>query len=303
MKTRRYVSFERKKAKWGYVFVLPLLFGMIFCFGIPFIKTVWYSLSKVNIGLDGINLERTGVLNYYNALFKDIFFREYAVSSLLTMLINIPLLMVFAFFSASILNTKFRGRSFVRALFFLPLALTSSAFMSFTLNDGMTQLMSNELVNNESLMTLQSYNIGRWLMDNGFLPKIASDYLSVAFDRIKEIINYSTVQILIFLTALQSAPKELYEAARVEGATGWELFWKITFPLSSTFLLPCAIYTIVDWSMSINNKAAQYLNDMGMKNYDFGLSAAMAIIYSTAVLLCIAAVTILMKRMVKKYDS
>jgi ABC-type sugar transport system permease subunit len=302
MRTKRYRTLEQKKALWGYLFALPLIFGVVFCFGIPALKASWYSLSDITVGSDGLELQFAGTVNYYDALFKDIYFRERAVSSLLTMLLNIPLMMVFAFFSATVLHPKFRGRALVRALFFLPLALSSAALIEFNLSDALSQVMGGSASQNEALQRMQVYNLGQWLLRNGILPDALAGYISAAFERIEEIIMYSSVQMLIFLAALQSTPKDLYEAARIEGASGWELYWKITFPMASPLLLPCAIYTIVDWSLSARNSALKYISDMGLSNHNFGLSAAMAMIYSLSVLLCVGMVTLLLRKVVKKYE-
>ena len=75
------------------------------------------------------------------------------------------------------------------------------------------------------------------------VPMVVVDYLIGAVNRIYEIITSSGVQILIFLAALQSIPSSMYEVARLEGATSYEIFWKITFPMVSPLILTNVIYT------------------------------------------------------------
>jgi len=78
------------------------------------------------------------------------------------------------------------------------------------------------------------------------LPAKLLDYITTAVGRINDIISMSGVQIVLFIAALQSIPSSLYEVAKIEGATGYETFWKITFPMVMPHIITNVVYTIVD---------------------------------------------------------
>lgn len=107
------------------------------------------------------------------------------------------------------------------------------------------------------------------------------NYLTGAVDRIYEIVSQSGVQILIFLAGIQTISPQLYEASKMEGATGYEAFWKITFPMVSPLILVNMIYTIID-SFS-RNELTDLIKTTGFVQFDFGLSSAMAWIYFLAI--------------------
>jgi len=114
-------------------------------------------------------------------------------------------------------------------------------------------------------------------------------YLTGAVDRIYQIISESGVQILIFLAGIQTISPQLYEASKIEGATGYEAFWKITFPMVSPLILVNVVYTIID-SFS-RNAMTDLIISTGFDNFDFGLSSAMAWIYFAVVMLILLITT------------
>ena len=91
---------------------------------------------------------------------------------------------------------------------------------------------------------------------------------------------------LIFLAGLQSISPSIYEASRIDGASGWETFWKITFPMISPMILVNAIYTIIDSFTRTSNPVMQFIN----KQLDYGVAGAMSWMYFILVILIIAIV-------------
>jgi ABC-type sugar transport system permease subunit len=118
--------------------------------------------------------------------------------------------------------------------------------------------------------------------------------------RIYEIVSQSGVQILIFLAGLQSISPSLYEAAKIEGSTGYEAFWKITFPMISPLILTNLVYTIID--SFISDKTSRLVVETAFKSYNFGLSAAMAWIYFAVIAFVLWITTLLVSRKVFYQD-
>jgi len=146
---------------------------------------------------------------------------------------------------------------------------------------------------------LQSIELKVMLMDVGVSETIVN-YLTSAVDRIYEIITQSGVQILIFLAGLQSISPSLYEASKIEGATGYEAFWKITFPMVSPLILTNLVYTIIDSFM--NNAITQMINTTAFQTLDFGLSSAMSWIYFGLIAVILAVSTYIVSRRVFYHD-
>ena len=92
---------------------------------------------------------------------------------------------------------------------------------------------------------------------------------------------------LIFLAGLQSISPSIYEACQIEGATGWETFWKVTFPMISPMILVNAVYTVIDSFTRSTNPVMSFLN---ASKADFGQRVAMSWIYFLIVVLIIAVV-------------
>lgn len=305
MKKRRMMTLSRKKARYGWLFVLPLCFGLIFQFGIPVLRSLQFAFSNVQVTETGMKPTLIGLSNFYTALMVNTTFREKAVQSLLTMLLNLPLITVFSFFAASILNQKFKGRFLVRTLFFLPLVLAAPALMNFDAGDALQSMMgaSNNFKSSQSLTGIESINLAQWLISSGVLPQRIAQYLASAADRIYDIIILSGVQILIFLAALQSIPPAMYEVAAMEGASAWESYWRITFPMTCPMMLTCMIFTIIDSFTGANNTTLDMIEETAFNQFNFGLSAAMSWIYTLLILLLLGLVVLMMGKVVKKYEN
>lgn len=299
------VTLSRKKARYGWLFVLPLCFGLIFQFGIPVLRSIQFAFSSVQVTENGMIPTFSGLSNFYIALMVNTTFREKAVQSLLNMLLNLPLITVFSFFAASLLNQKFKGRFLVRTLFFLPLVLAAPALMNFDAGDALQSMMgaSGNFKSSQSLTGIESVNLAQWLISSGVMPQTIAEYLASAADRIYDIIILSGVQILIFLAALQSIPPAMYEVAAIEGASAWESYWRITFPMTCPMILTCMIFTIIDSFTGANNTTLDMIEDTAFNNFNFGLSAAMSWIYTVLILLLLGLVVLMMRKVVKKYEN
>ena len=278
-KKKGIMTLNRKKACWGYLFVLPLVFGLIFQFGIPAVRSLWFAFCEVTVkGTEGFTAAFDGLQNFYDALLVNTNFREKAVKSLLAVLLNLPLITIFSFFAASLLNQKFRGRWLVRTIFFLPLVLAAPALMNFDAGDALQNMMgaSGNFKASESLAGIESVNLARLLISSGVLPQTIANYLASAADRIYDIVILSGVQILVFLAALQSIPATMYEVAAIEGASPWESYWRITFPMTCPMIMTCMIYTIIDSFTASTNATLEMIENTAFTTFNYGLSSAMS---------------------------
>lgn len=276
---RKISALKRKQGRYGYLFTFPLCFGLVFMFIIPVCQTLLYSVNEMTLTNNGIHLSFNGLENFRQVLMVDPFFKESVILSVRDMLINILLIAVFSFFMATLLNQKFHGRAVVRVVFFMTLVLASPVVLNFDSGNAMAYIVGNSGAGKGSegmAGAIRSVNLAPLLVAGG-IPQAFVSYLLAAADRVYETVVLSGVQTLIFLAALQSVPSSLYEACDMEGATGWEKYWMITFPMVKPMLVLVLVYTIIDsfaTSSTIDMIQSKMFDDI-----KFGPAAAMSVVY------------------------
>ncbi|WP_372662743.1 carbohydrate ABC transporter permease [Cohnella sp.] len=283
---------------WGFIYVLPWLLGFIFFFFVPLISSLRFSLSSVEANSNGIIVNFIGFKNYTEALTVNTSFNRILTESITNMVVNVPLIVIFSLFLAVLLNQKFIGRTLARAIFFLPVILASGVIMALD-STSLVQAINDTNAGGPIVGGLGSFELAMMMEDAG-ANEIIINYLTGAVDRIYQIVSQSGVQILIFLAGIQTISPQLYEASKMEGATGYEAFWKITFPMVSPLILVNVIYTIID-SFS-RNAMTDLIRETGFTAFNFGLSSAMAWIYFLAVSLILLISSYLISRKVFYYD-
>ncbi|WP_420808635.1 carbohydrate ABC transporter permease [Cohnella luojiensis] len=291
-------TYAQKKAMWGFIYVLPWLLGFIFFFFVPLIASLRFSLSKVEANAKGIIVNFIGFENYIEALTVNTSFNRILTESITNMVVNVPMIVIFSLFLAVLLNQKFLGRTFARAIFFLPVILASGVIMALD-STSLVQAINDANEGGSISRGLGSFELAMMMEEAGVSESIIN-YLTGAVDRIYQIVSQSGVQILIFLAGIQTISPQLYEASKMEGATGYEAFWKITFPMVSPLILVNVIYTIID-SFS-RNAMTDLIRETGFTSFNFGLSSAMAWIYFLAVSLILLISSYLISRKVFYYD-
>ncbi|NOU91189.1 ABC transporter permease subunit [Paenibacillus sp. LMG 31460] len=294
---KKRLSLEQTKAWYGVLFVSPLILGMVMLFLLPLIQSFRFSLSSIQMVEGGFAVLPKGISNYTSLFTSNPDYPRLLAEGVVNMVVNVPIIIIFSLFAAVLLNQKFKGRALARAIFFLPVILASSALANLDISSfvGGSALSGS----GEGSNMLQSFELKKMLLDSGIAPIIVN-YITGAVDRIYEIISSSGVQILIFLAGLQSISPSLYEASKIEGATGYEIFWKVTFPMMSPLILTNLVYSIID-SFS-RNKINTLISQTAFKTFDFGLSAAMSWVYFIVVAIILVISTALVSRKVFYYD-
>ncbi len=295
-KKRKIASLDKRKARVGWVFVLPFLIGFIFVY-LPIIRdSFWMAFNEMTIVTGGgYALEFVGLENFQKALFEDPNFVQTLLTGIGELVFEVPAILLFALFMAVLLNQKMMGRAAFRAIFFLPVVLATGIMESIEaqnilgdymgdssgIDDGSGSSAASEIV---SAMDIEM------LFSN---MKIGQDLVKYVVDIINDIyaiVNRSGVQMLIFLAGLQSISPAIYEACKIDGATGWETFWKITFPMISPMILVNAVYTIIDSFTTESNTVMAYISKAASGTSGEVVSTAMAWIYFLIVILILAAV-------------
>lgn len=296
---RRSRSLEVKQRRMGYVFVAPLIVGMLAFVAFPVIQSLFFSFSKLNVVASGYKLDFLGIENYRYIFAVDPDFRTMVIRSLRDMLINVPVVILFSFFVASLLNQKFHGRSLVRAILFLPVIIASGVVESVDKADAFSSLLSSgaqtagasavgEQLSEKLIVYLQQLNIS---------PQI-TNFIIDTVSRVYDIAIMSAVPIIIFLAGLQSVSPSLFEASYIEGATKWEVFWKISLPMVSPLILVSVIYCIIDSFTNVSNPVISRIHSSAYDSLNFGLSSAMAWSYMLIILAVLGIVYKLVSRFI-----
>ncbi len=277
-KIKKNRGIEQLKSRYGLMFTTPWLIGIIIFFIIPFIQVVWFSFCEMTVSENGFNTVFVGLKNYKDALFVDAYYTGWLKTSMTSFLYSLPIILLLSMVLAIILNQKFRGRLFFRALYFLPVIIASGTVITLIFRTSGSDL--------EGLGSSESYaasmfsveDIVTWLNIDG---KVA-DYITLMINKIFDLVWNCGIQIVLFLAGLQSVPSSLYEVSRVEGATKWEEFWFITFPMLSRVTLLVGIFTMVELvTAERGNIMVEKMYGM-MRAGVYDRSAAMILIYFVA---------------------
>lgn len=274
-------TYAEQKSVWGFLYVLPWLLGFLFFFLIPLLYSLQYSFSSIKANANGMSIKFIGFANYVEALTVNTNFNRRLTEAIVNMVINVPLIVIFSLFLAVLLNQKFVGRAIARSIFFLPVILASGIIANLEASSLVQAINEQNAGAGGLINSLGTFELQRIMLRSGVNENIVF-YLSDAVNRIYQIVSQSGVQILIFLAGIQTISPQLYEASKIEGATGYEAFWKITFPMVSPLILVNVIYTIID-SFSRNGMTT-LIKETGFTSFNFGLSSAMAWIYFLAIM-------------------
>lgn len=267
----------------GYRFLLPWIIGFTLFTAAPLAQTFQYSLSNVKVAVTGIELAAVGWQNYTRALFTDPTFVQLLVEYLIETAISVPIILIFSLIIALFLNVPFWGRSIFRTIFFLPVVITSGPVISELVAQGATS----------APQVASSAAVAAFVAQLPALLREPVQYLLTSFILI---LWFSGVQILIYLAGLQKIDRFVYEAAAVDGASAWEMFWKITLPALTTTTLINALYTVITLSHFSENKVIKYI---AARIYDveggIGYASAMTFLYSLALIALLVATFVILR--------
>ena len=296
-------TMRSRNARHGVMFILPFIIGFLVFMVSPLANSFLMSFNDVTLAQGGgTNWRFIGFDNYKYAFTVDPYYNLRLTEEIPRMAINAVATLVLSFVIAVILNQEFKGRTVARAIFFLPVILSSGVLPGIESQNEFYNMMQgiSDAVSNASGVNL-SASLQSLLSVSG----VAGDVFDVLFqmvDAIYDIVMASGIQIIVMLSGLQTISPSLYEAADVEGCTAWEAFWKITFPMVSPLLLVNAIYTIIDFFMKNDNRVMERINEL-WNRLEFGHVAAMNWIYFGIAILFIGISTLIISRGVQHYED
>lgn len=278
---------KRRLREWGYgyLFISPWIAGVSIFFVYAMIRSLRFSFSKVVLGgTAGVTLEPLDNFfqNYINVFTTEVNFPITLGSFAISLVLQLPIIISFSLIIALLLNSKIKCRGVFRMIFFLPVIIATGPVMNMLTAQGVASV---PMMNDGSLAAIFAG-----------LPQFLLDPLTELFNSLIIILWNAGIQILIFLSGLQKVSKTLYEAAKIDGASGWESFWKITLPIVKPMILLNSIYTVVTLATGGTNEIIELIytvTNAPTKGYAYGM--AMSWIYTLIIGVILVIVFLLFK--------
>ncbi|MEG9298158.1 sugar ABC transporter permease [Mangrovibacillus sp. Mu-81] len=281
---------KTKKSLIGYAFISPWIVGFAVLTAFPVFYSLFLSFQKVKVTTDGIQTEYVNFDNFSYAFAVDALFTQKILTFLEELVLSVPIIIVFSLIIALLLNMPIKFKGFFRTIFFLPVIIASGPVMKELMEQGVT-----------SIPSIEQYAIFEMIMSGteGFLNEL----IIYLMDNLIFILWFSGVQILIFLAGLQKVDHQIYEAAKIDGASTWELFWKVTLPSLTPMVIVNTIYTIVMYSIFALNPVIDHIQvNMFEIKTGLGYASALAWIYFLVIAIVLSiSVGLLTLRVNKKY--
>ncbi len=281
-KGRRSASLDKKKAKAGWIFVLPFVLGFVLIYLPIVIDSLHYSIAIWDGGAKGTQqflIQNGDPLFFYKSMFtksfgsKD-FLTEILLEGLGDIILDIPMILMFSLFMAVLLNQKLAGRGLFRAILFVPVIISTGIMVAVEAGSasfdshvsGGISMSGDEAADAEGGFV--SISDMSWLFESlaGTVFEPLLTFVLETINNIFDVISRSGVQILIFLAGLQSISPAIYESVQIDGATSWETFWKITFPMISPMILVNAVYTVID-TFTGENIITEFIENVKIGQY------------------------------------
>ncbi len=282
------LSLRAREAFYGYGFILIWIVGFLLFALIPLVQTLQYSFNTVTVTTSGINLTAVQWANYTRALFTDPNFVELLIGYTIETLISVPIVLIFAMIIAMMLNARLRFKGFFRVIFFLPIVITSGPVIKELTAQGAASV--HGIADVPAVVSFLEE-----------LPRALRSPIEYLLTSFVLILWFSGVQILIYLAGLQKVDENIYEAAAIDGASGWVIFWKITLPSLSAATIVNAVYTIITLSHFSENKVIRYIYN---QTYDvqggIGYASAMSFIYLAVMVGLLAIIYVFLTQWAKR---
>lgn len=289
---RSRLTLRQRRAMQGYLFISLWAIGFLTFQAWPFIQSFWLSFNSVDM-MAGFSLKWVGLDNYREAFFLDERFVPTLLQVLRDMAIDVPIIIVFSLFTAFLVNQPLTGRTFFRAIFFLPVVIASGEVLSY---------LYPQLADTGNTLG-STASAGRGLDIPGivymYLPPNIAELLLNTLNRLTLILWRSGIQILLFLAGLQGISSSLYEAAKVDGASDWEVFWKVTLPMLSPIFLVNVIYSIVDSFTDRFNPMLNLIKNAAFTGqFKLGYAAALGWVYFLVIFIILMVIMLISSRWV-----
>lgn len=270
MKQRKNCGIEALKARYGWICITPWIIGLVLFFGLPIIQSIIYCFSNVTLAVGGLQTDFVGLKHFKYIFAQNADYVDNIAAAVVQFLYSFPVILIISIILAIILNQKFKGRIFFRALYFLPVIIASGAVLTVVLGSvskGVANIEADESV------AMAMFDVDEIVTSLG-LPSKIGEYFVTVIDGIMNMIWNCGIQTVLFISGMQTIPPLLYEVSKVEGATKWEEFWFITLPMLSRVIVLVGVFTMVELMTAQNNSVMRQAY-VFMRTQNYGEGSAM----------------------------
>lgn len=264
---------EQIKQRYCYYFIWPWLLGVLIFVLIPIGTCFYFSLSEVRLLPEGLSMEYVGSKFYHYLFVEDADYINMMMRSLSSVFSSLPIVVALSMILAIILNQRFKGRTFARAVFFLPVIIASGAVMqvlsSFSMQQDILTSSGISAGATDSAQYMQVIDFSQ-ILSALHLPSRINDLISGYLSDTFNLIWSCGVQILLFVAGLQTIPAQLYEVGKVEGITAWESFWYITVPMLGRVILLVTFYSMVELLITKSELVIKAIEITKQQNFSKG---------------------------------
>lgn len=289
-----FLTLRRREALSGWLFVLPIFSGFIIFFLAPLISVFFYSTTEWN--LLSMKSSFVGIYNYEEALLYDTDFWHVLRNSLIFAAGLVPLNIALALVLALALQRAFRGVVIFRTIFFAPVITAGVAWAIVW--KFLLQADSGAVNVALSYVGIDGPN---WLRE----PDWAM--VSVIVTRVIKMVG---LNMILYIAALQGIPRHLEEAARLEGASSWQVFRMVTLPMLTPITLMISLVTMIGsfkvfdhiflmthgGPENATTVLAYYIYQQGFEFLNIGYASALAVIMFSIILLLTVMRVVITKR-------
>lgn len=278
MAGRKKLGVEAIRRRQGYYFVAHWIVGLVLFIGLPIISSVSYSFSNVSIETGSIETSFVGLTHFKTILGEDPDYLNNVLGSIGELLYTLPIILALSLVFAVLLNQKFVGRTVIRAIYFLPVILVTTNILSL-MNSGAVRGAQIIVYSGAESTYGGSIIDFNEILQNLDLPVKIREVFSTYLQNVFQLIYDSGVQIILFLSGLQSIPKSFYEVSKIEGATKWEEFWFVTVPMLRNVISLVLIYTMIEFFTKVTNPVIRQAYNLLKDRQIYDESSAMLTFY------------------------
>ncbi|MBU0997480.1 MAG: sugar ABC transporter permease [Firmicutes bacterium] len=288
VKTLTNVSTIENQNKIAYLFILPWLLGFLAFVIYPFFHTIYNTAFHITTEANNLvyvfNLMEHG--GNFGTAFRNLYFFPQLLDFIVMEVTYVPTIIIVAFILALLLNTGNKGQSTFRVIYFFPVIIMSGPVAGILRYNGAGSLF--DYVNNIIFKMLVSFS-----------PRFASA-LSDLFANFTMVLWFTGIPIILFINALQKINTNLYEAAKIDGASSWQILWKIKVPIVKSTGFIVSIFTIVQiGTYALNPIYNTIKNSIYDTAAGIGLASTFAFIYTVTVFTLVGLAYLLLGREAK----
>ena len=272
-KNKKPRGIESVRNSYGYKFIALWLIGQLLFVVKSIVTSIMYSFSDVTVMSGRVDMQFAGLSKWKEMLVSDSLYLDNLRDALGNMLMSLPIIVSLSLVLAIILNQKFKGRTIFRAIFFLPLIIATPVVMHVLDSDALAIPLF-------SMTSGAEYEYGgvinfHEILSNLNLPSQILNLFTTYLGNVFGLIWSCGIQIILFLSGLQSIPEQLYEVSRVEGATKWEEFWYLTVPMLKDVILLVMVYTMISLFTALDNPVMEQAFSVMKQQQLYDKSSAM----------------------------